>query len=111
MTRAMPKPSAKKSIEELVREKLHLVLDPELGISIVELGLIYGVAVDTDRKCTITMTLTTMGCPLFGQIQKEIEDRVLEVESIEDVEISLTFDPPWTIEKMTPEAKIQLGLD
>lgn len=107
----MPKAAAKKSIEESVREKLHLVLDPELGISIVELGLIYGIAVDAEGKCTITMTLTTMGCPLFGQIQKEIEDRVMELDEIEDVETALTFDPPWTIEKMTPEAKIQLGLD
>lgn len=108
MTKSAPK---KLSTEEQVREKLHLVLDPELGISIVELGLIYGIAVDDEGKCTITMTLTTMGCPLFGQIQKEIEDRVMEIESIEDVETTLTFDPPWTIEKMTPEAKIQLGLD
>ncbi len=109
----MPKATVtpKKSVEELVREKLHLVLDPELGISIVELGLIYGITVDEDGKCTITMTLTTMGCPLFGQIQKEIEDRVMELDAVEDVETSLTFDPPWTIEKMTPEAKIQLGLD
>ncbi|QQR78112.1 MAG: metal-sulfur cluster assembly factor [Candidatus Moraniibacteriota bacterium] len=107
----MSKAVTRKPIEVLVREKLHLVLDPELGISIVELGLIYTISVDTDGKCTITMTLTTMGCPLFGQIQKEIEDRVMELEGIEDVETSLTFDPPWTIEKMTPEAKIQLGLD
>ena len=107
----MPRTEVKKSIEEQVREKLHLVLDPELGISIVELGLIYGIAVDAEGKCIITMTLTTMGCPLFGQIQKEIEDRVMELDAVEDVEISLTFDPPWTMEKMTPEAKIQLGLD
>lgn len=107
----MPKPTRKNSIEEQVREKLHLVLDPELGISIVELGLIYRIAVDSDGKCTITMTLTTMGCPLFGQIRKEIEDRVMELEEIEDVETVLTFDPPWTIALMTPEAKIQLGLD
>ncbi len=107
----MPKTTVKKSIEAKVREKLHLVLDPELGISIVELGLIYGIVVETDGKCTITMTLTTMGCPLFGQIQKEIEDRVMELDEINDVETALTFDPPWTIEKMTPEAKIRLGLD
>ena len=108
---SMSKVIAEKSVEEQVREKLHLVLDPELGISIVELGLIYGISVDSDGKCIITMTLTTMGCPLFGQIQKEIEDRVMEIDRVEDVETSLTFDPPWSIEMMTPEAKIQLGLD
>jgi metal-sulfur cluster biosynthetic enzyme len=107
----MSKSVQNKAIEAAVREKLHLVLDPELGISIVELGLIYGIAVDGEGKCTITMTLTTMGCPLFGQIQKEIEDRVMELDEVQDVETVLTFDPPWTIALMTPEAKIQLGLD
>lgn len=105
------KKSLTKNLKAAVLDQLHKVLDPELGISIVELGLIYGIAIDANGKCTITMTLTTMGCPLFGQIQKEIEDRVMEVEGIEDVETSLTFDPPWTIALMTPEAKIQLGLD
>ncbi len=57
------------------------------------------------------MTLTTIGCPLFGQIQKEIEDRVMELEVVEDVVVDLTFDPPWNASKMTEEAKIQLGLD
>lgn len=107
----MSKTKTRKSLEEAVREKLQLVLDPELGISIVALGLIYGIVVDTENKCTITMTLTTMGCPLFGQIQKDIEDRALEVTGIEDVETVLTFDPPWDMSKMTLEAKIQLGLD
>lgn len=101
----------KESLEEKVQEKLKLVLDPELGVSIVDLGLIYGITVSKEGVCSITMTLTTIGCPLFAQIQKEIEDRVLELEVIEDVTIDLTFDPPWTAEKMTPEARIQLGLD
>lgn len=103
----MPKPSLKNQI----LKKLELVLDPELGVSIVALGLIYGVSVDERKRCKITMTLTTIGCPLFGQIQKEIEDRVMEIDTIDDVEIELTFDPPWTPDKMSPEAKAQLGLD
>ncbi len=98
-------------IETRVKEKLRLVLDPELGVSIVDLGLIYGITVSSKGVCTITMTLTTIGCPLFGQIQKEIEDKVMEIDAIEDVKIDLTFDPPWTAEKMTEEARIQLGLD
>ncbi len=98
-------------LEEKVREKLRLVLDPELGVSIVDLGLIYGITVSKEGVCTITMTLTTIGCPLFGQIQKEIEDRVMELEVIEEVSVNLVFDPVWTAEKMTEEARIQLGLD
>lgn len=104
--------STKKSnVEQQIKDKLKLVLDPELGVSILDLGLIYDISVSKEGVCKITMTLTTIGCPLFAQIQKEIEDRVMEIEAISEVEIELTFDPPWTAEKMTEEAKIQLGLD
>ncbi len=99
------------SIEESVKEKLKGVLDPELGVSIVDLGLIYNITVSKEGVCTITMTLTTIGCPLFGQIQKEIEDAVMEVAVIEEVKVDLTFDPPWDASKMTEEARITLGLD
>ncbi len=98
-------------LETSVRNQLTKVLDPELGVSIVDLGLIYGITISKDGVCTITMTLTTIGCPLFGQIQKEIENRVMELEVIEEVKIDLTFDPPWTADKMTEEARITLGLD
>jgi metal-sulfur cluster biosynthetic enzyme len=98
-------------IEDQVRAKLDLVLDPELGVSIVALGLIYEIFVTPEGVCKILMTLTTIGCPLFGQIQKEIEDKVMEIQAIEEVEIELSFDPPWTPEKMSLEAKVQLGLD
>lgn len=101
----------KLSIEGFVWDQLKKVLDPELGVSIVDLGLIYSITVSEEGVCTITMTLTTIGCPLFGQIQKEIEDRVMELEVVEDVVVDLTFDPPWNAEKMSPEARIQLGLD
>jgi metal-sulfur cluster biosynthetic enzyme len=101
----------KTSPESAVREQLKKVLDPELGVSIVDLGLIYNITVSKEGVCTITMTLTTIGCPLFGQIQKEIEDAVMEIEAIEEVKVDLTFDPPWTAEKMTEESRIQLGLD
>ncbi len=98
-------------METSVLDQLRKVLDPELGVSIVDLGLIYGITVSKDGICTITMTLTTIGCPLFGQIQKEIEDRVMELTAIEEVVVNLVFDPVWTAEKMSEEARIQLGLD
>ena len=98
-------------LEEKVKSKLDRVLDPELGVSIVALGLIYEITVNADGICTILMTLTTIGCPLFGQIQKEIEDKVMELEEIEEVITELSFDPPWSPDKMSLEAKIQLGLD
>lgn len=99
------------SAEELVLGALRAVMDPELHVSIVDLGLIYGVKVTKTGKCTVTMTLTTIGCPLFGVIQRDIENAVLEVAGIEDVKIKLTFDPPWTVAKMTEETRIILGVD
>ncbi len=102
---------APSTLTHQVQEKLRLVLDPELGVSIVDLGLVYEVTVSKEGICTIVMTLTTIGCPLYGQIQKEIEDRVMEIEAIDDVVVTLTFDPPWDTSKISPEAKIQLGLD
>lgn len=96
--------------EAIVREKLREVLDPELGVSIVDLGLIYNVEVDTHGTCLITMTLTTIGCPLFDQIEKEVKEKVKELSGITEVKLDLTFDPPWTPDKMTESAKIELGL-
>lgn len=98
------------SQKEVVTEKLREVIDPELGVSIVDLGLIYNVEIDQRGVCVITMTLTTIGCPLFGQIESEIKSKVLEIEGIHDVSIELTFDPPWTPDKMTESVKIELGL-
>lgn len=98
-------------MKQSVQEQLKKVLDPELGISIWDLGLIYDIAVSKEGVCLITMTLTTIGCPLFGTIQKEIEDKVMEIDGINDVKIELTFDPPWTPDKMTEESRIRLGLD
>jgi len=100
-----------KNIQSAVTDQLKKVLDPELGISIWDLGLIYEVIVNKEGICTITMTLTTIGCPLFAQIQKEIEDHVMEISEINEVKIDLVFDPPWSVDKMSEESKIRLGLD
>ncbi|NTW13539.1 MAG: metal-sulfur cluster assembly factor [Candidatus Moranbacteria bacterium] len=95
--------------KESAMEKLSAVLDPELGVSIVDLGLVYGVEISPAGVATVSMTLTTIGCPLFSVIQKDIEDRLLELPEIEDVKIDLTFDPPWSPDRMTKETKIRLG--
>lgn len=100
-----------KKIEKALIEKLKLVLDPELGVSIYDLGLVYSVSVSAEGIALITMTLTTIGCPLFPSIQKDIEDRLMEIDGIEDVKINLVFDPPWTPDKMNEDTKIRLGWD
>lgn len=94
-----------------INAQLQTVLDPELFISIVDLGLVYSVTVSDDGVAHILMTLTTIGCPLFDTIQTEIREKILTVEGITDVVIELTFDPPWEISKMTDAARAELGLD
>src|SRR3990167_2439897 len=85
--------------------------DPELGVSLVDLGLIYDVTVHKDGTVDILMTLTTMGCPLFGMIEGEIAAAVGSIKCVTKVNIELTFEPPWSPEKMSEAAKIEMGLD
>jgi len=94
---------------EEVFEALHQVEDPELGMDIVELGLVYDVEVD-GPKIKVTHTLTSMGCPAGPMIQEDIASAVRSnFESVENVELELTWDPPWTPERMSDDAKFILG--
>lgn len=93
--------------EELVRGILTDVLDPEIQIDIVNLGMVYNVDIsEHGKKVHILLTLTTMGCPLFDDIKDQIVDRVSELDGVEDVEVELTFDPPWNKDMMSEEAKL-----
>ncbi len=93
--------------EELVRGILTDVLDPEIQIDIVNLGMVYNVDISEDGKnVKVLVTLTTMGCPLFDDIKDQIIDRVGELPGVENVEVELTFDPPWSKEMMSEEAKL-----
>ncbi len=93
-----------------IEDKLLEVMDPELQMSIVDLGLIYEVTI-TDGKVTIFMTLTTIGCPLFDTIEDEIHQKLGQVGVEEkDITIKLTFDPPWSMDRMTERAKAMLGI-
>lgn len=89
--------------------QLYNVPDPELGISVVDLGLIYDVKADKKGKITVIMTLTTMGCPLFELISEPIKSELMKIKGVKDVEVELTFDPPWSVDKMSKEAKVKLG--
>ncbi len=94
-----------------VRTALQNVIDPELGISIVDLGLIYEVSFPTETTVKILMTLTSMGCPLFGTIQNDVMKALATLGHVpEQVEIELTFDPPWHQDKMSETAKTELGI-
>lgn len=91
-------------------KKLKEVLDPELGISVVDLGLIYDVKLYKLGKVKIVMTLTSIGCPLFELMAIPIKKSVKTLSGVKNVEIELTFDPPWTMEKISQSAREQLGL-
>lgn len=85
------------------------VIDPELGVNIMDLGLIYGVALDHDHHVTIKMTLTTPGCPLHDSITNGVKYRVKQVEGVSDVTVDLVWEPAWTPDKMSDKCKAFLG--
>jgi metal-sulfur cluster biosynthetic enzyme len=91
-----------------VLEVLRQVEDPELGMDIVDLGLVYDVEMQSSTA-KVTYSLTSMGCPAGPLIAQDIDSAVRQVEGVEDVELELTFDPPWTPDKMSDDAKFILG--
>ncbi len=94
-----------------VLKQLDLVLDPEMNISLVDLGLIYKVTVSKDKKIHILMTLTTMGCPLFGVIEEDMYLKLSELDvERKDITIEMTFEPPWDMTRLTKRGKALLGI-
>lgn len=96
--------------KDQIIKKLKSVNDPELGINIVDLGLIYDVDVKPDGLINIKMTLTTPGCPLGAMFDQLVGEAVKTIPGVKDVKIELTFDPPWTPDRMSQEAKDRLGM-
>jgi len=93
-----------------IKNKLSEVMDPELNISIVDLGLIYDIKI-IKNKVKVIMTLTTIGCPLFSLIESQIKDKIKELGiKEENISLELTFDPPWAMEKMSKKGKAMLGI-
>ena len=90
---------------------LKKVYDPEMPVNIYELGLIYGVDVDDAGKVGISMTLTAPNCPVAGTLPGDVERAVRAVPGVTDVKLELTFDPPWTKDRMSEAAKLALGIE
>jgi metal-sulfur cluster biosynthetic enzyme len=105
---APPKLSGAMVTVEDVTDALRDVIDPELGLDFVELGLIYDVQVD-GGNVHVTYTLTSPGCPIGPQVSEQIEEFVGELEGVEDVQSTMTFSPPWTPDRMSEDAKFALG--
>ena len=89
---------------------LKTIFDPEIPVDIYELGLIYDVMVNEDNDVKILMTLTTPNCPVAETFPVEIEEKVKTLKEVKEVEVEITFDPPWSQELMSEEAKLELGI-
>ena len=89
---------------------LKSIFDPEIPVDIYELGLIYDVFVNEDADVKILMTLTTPNCPVAETLPKEVEEKVKSLDEVKDAEVEITFDPPWSQDLMSEEAKLELGL-
>ncbi|MXQ52295.1 metal-sulfur cluster assembly factor [Shimazuella alba] len=100
----------KEQLRGQIMEQLEEVNDPELHIDIVNLGLVYDIDISDNNNVKITMTLTAMGCPLAGMINGLVEDAVRKVDGINEIEVDIVWDPPWSKDRMSRYAKIALGI-
>ena len=97
-------------LDKEIVSRLKTVYDPEIPVDIYELGLIYKVDIDEDNNVNIKMTLTSPACPVAGSLPGEVKDRVASIEELNDVKVELVWDPPWSPEKMSDEARLELGM-
>ncbi|MDO5972812.1 MULTISPECIES: DUF59 domain-containing protein [Flavivirga] len=98
------------ALGEKIVNVLKTIYDPEIPVDIYELGLIYDVFVNEDYDVKILMTLTTPNCPVAETLPLEVEEKVKSLNEVKSAEVEITFDPPWTQELMSEEAKLELGM-
>ncbi|PWW27717.1 metal-sulfur cluster biosynthetic enzyme [Cytobacillus oceanisediminis] len=97
-------------LKDSIMGALELVVDPELGIDIVNLGLVYDVKMEEEGKAVIDMTLTSMGCPLAGTIVEQVKASLADIPEVKDTEVNIVWNPPWSKDRMSRYAKIALGV-
>ena len=105
---AIPEEELTRITQDVIRG-LKTVYDPEIPVDIYELGLIYKVDLSDERLLTVDMTLTAPGCPVAEEMPGWVEGAVRGIDGVEDVKVNMTFEPPWTPDKMSDEAKLELG--
>ena len=98
------------NLGENVVKVLKGIYDPEIPVDIYELGLIYDVMINEENDVKILMTLTSPNCPVAESLPKEVEDKVKSIEEVNSCEVEITFDPPWSKDLMSEEAKLELGM-
>jgi FeS assembly SUF system protein len=99
-----------KSIEDQIIANLRTIFDPEIPLNIYDLGLIYRIDIAADNAVKITMTLTAPGCPVAGELVGQVQRKAHEVEAVKSVNVDLVWDPPWSKERMSDAALLELGL-
>ncbi len=97
-------------VKEKIISEIKKIYDPEIPVNIYELGLIYDIKVDKNNEVKIKMTLTSPNCPVAESLPKEVKDSILTIEGIKKVDLELVWDPPWSQDKMTEAAKLELNL-
>ncbi len=97
-------------LEGKIIEVIKTIFDPEIPVNIYDLGLIYEIDVDEDGKARIVMTLTSPNCPVAESLPAEVNEKIAAIDGITNVELNLTFDPPWTKDMLSEEALLELGL-
>tara|TARA_B100001758_G_C18356144_1_gene582814 strand:- start:809 stop:1126 length:318 start_codon:yes stop_codon:yes gene_type:complete len=97
------------SLSDLIIKKLDSIYDPEIPVSIYELGLIYDVRINKNHEVKIIMTLTSPSCPVAESLPEEVKQEVEKIEGVKSAEVEITFEPPWEKSMMSEEAKLELG--
>lgn len=97
------------TLRDKIEATLKTVYDPEIPVNIFELGLVYEIRIGDNNRVNIIMTLTAPGCPVAGDIIREVDEKVRAIEGVSDVDVHLTFEPAWTKEMMSEEARLELG--
>ncbi len=97
-------------LKEKIISEIKKIYDPEIPVNIFELGLIYKIEVNENKKVLIEMTLTSPNCPVAESLPNSVKENILKIEEVEDVDLKLVWDPPWTKDKMTEAAKLELNL-
>lgn len=101
----------KKDLEEKIIAALKTVYDPEIPVNIYEIGLIYEIKIHDDFSVRIVMTLTTPNCPVAESLPSEVRQKIMDIDGVKDVDLELTFEPPWDMSMLSPEARLELGID
>ena len=97
-------------LKEKIVSEIKKIYDPEIPVNIYELGLIYKIEIDNKNKVEVEMTLTSPNCPVAESLPKMVKDNILSVEGVSDVDLKLVWSPPWTKDKMSEAAKLELNL-